>query len=167
MFAFYSNYIYSYFIISQVIFSYMFINNKKFLGGLVGLTLLSGLYFAYTMPPMPIPVKQLEELSTAFNQNLPLNIDQNTSLIKTSVRSDGINYWVFSYLIKQNIADLDLKKIDNNALAMVKQACTTEPTKEVLKHSTVITYQFFTLDKQMLKPLHILPRDCHTYWDSK
>lgn len=145
----------------------MFINNKKFLGSLVGMTVLCGAYFAYTMPPMPIPIKQLEELSTTFNQSLPLNIDENISLVKTSVRSDGINYWVFSYLIKKNLADLDLKKIDDNAFTLVKQACTTEPTKEVLKHSTVITYQHFTLDKQMLKPLHILPRDCHTYWDEK
>lgn len=145
----------------------MFINNKKFFGGLIGLTILSGLYFAYTMPPMPIPIKQLEELSTTFNQSLPVNIDQNMSLIKTAVRSDGINYWVFSFLIKKNLDQLDLKQIDNNAFSIVKQVCTTEPTKEVLKHSTVVTYQYFTLDKQMLKPLHILPRDCHTYWNSK
>lgn len=145
----------------------MFINNKKFLSGLVVLTLLSGAYLAYTMPPMPIPIKQLEELSTTFNQNLPLDIDSNISLIKTSVKGDGINYWVFSYLIKQNLADLNIAKIDNNALTLVKQACTTEPTQEVLKHSTVITYQYFTLDKKMLKPLHILPRDCHDYWQSK
>lgn len=145
----------------------MFINNKKFLAGLLGLTTICAGYFIFTMPPMPIPKEQLQKLSNTFNQGLPLTINANTSLMKTSViDKGGINSWTFYYIIKSNMAELNQNQIKNITPQLIKQACTTEPTAEVLKHSTVITYQYFTIDQKSFPPLYILPRDCRDFWQS-
>lgn len=138
----------------------MFINNKKFMVGLVVLTIVSGVYMAKSVP-MPMPLQDLQAISKDINSSLPLQIDNSTSLRKTSVSTkEGINSFTFYYLFEQNMADINLPALNKRKLNLIEQACTTEPTKEILKHSTVITYQYVTIDQKSLPPLNILPRDC-------
>lgn len=138
----------------------MFINNKKFIIGLTLLTFASGIYMV-TSVPLPMPVQKLKQISADINSSLPLQIDNVTSLRKTSVSTrEGINTFTFYYLFEQNMADINLPEMKKTGPKLIEQACTTEPTKNILQHSTIVTYQYITIDQKSLPPLYILPRDC-------
>lgn len=138
----------------------MFINNKKMLGLLLAATAGTFIYFA-TAVPLPIPKSQLTEMAATLNNDLPIQISPDTSLRRISVSTvKDIHSLDFYYLLNTELSNVNLEIFNATIPKLIHQACTTSPTKDVLQHSTMVKYQYVTINQKTLPPITIMPGHC-------
>lgn len=139
----------------------MLLTNKKFVIGLVVLTLLGAFVFSQKHKAQNImSEKELIDFSTDFNKNLPLKINDDISLIKTQVNniSHRISLLDFYYAYYHN--KNDIKNFDDFSQSMIFQTCQNDTTLELLKRGILIRHQFVTLDKEKLPYIGVSLEEC-------
>lgn len=139
----------------------MLIANKKFVLGLVILTLLGGLVFLQKHKPQNImSQKELSAFSADFNQSLPVKISDEISLVKTQPANISSSIFSLDFFYSYYKNKNDIKNLELLTQSMIYQTCQNETTLSLLKREIVIRHQFVTLDKEKLPYIGVSLEEC-------
>lgn len=143
----------------------MFIKNKKFVVGLILLTIFTGALFsgknrAISPQPALITEQEVQDFTSSFNQSLPIRINEDMSLIKTQIGAINKSLYSVDFFYAYYKNKADIKNFDQLTQSMIFQTCKNETTMSLLKRDVLLRHQFITLDKQKLPYIGVSLPDC-------
>jgi hypothetical protein len=139
----------------------MFLKNKKFLFGLIILTLIE-VFVLYLQKKQSdnISKKEIAEFSIQFNKNLPIRITKDISLIKTQIGTLSANIFTLDFFYAYYLNKSDIKNFDKLTQNMIFQTCQNDTMLSLLQRNVLIRHQFITLDKEKLPYIGVSILDC-------
>lgn len=141
----------------------MFLKNKKFIISLLFITLLGGLFVSHNKQQSQFMSEEdLNNFSQDFNKNLPVRINQNTTLIKTKVDAVASQILSLDFFYSYYVNKQDVQNFDILTQNMIYQTCNNITTLSLLKKHVLIRHQFITLDKEKLPYIGVSLSDCLT-----
>lgn len=139
----------------------MLITNKKFVIGLVLLTVVGGSLFLKSHKMMQqLPQNSVLEFSNSFNKSLPLRITNDISLIKTQMGSVTEKLYSLDFFYAYYKNKKEIENFDQLAQSMIYQTCQNETILPLLQNNVIIKHQFITLDKEILPYIGVSIQDC-------
>lgn len=139
----------------------MFLKNKKFIISLLILTLLGGLVAGHkNSQQQTYSPPDVTSVSNQFNANLPMHINDTTTLVKTQIGNISpslvsLDFFYSYYMNKKDVKNFNLLT-DN----MIYQTCHNSTMLDLLKNKVIIRHQFITLDKEKLPYIGVSLADC-------
>lgn len=139
----------------------MFINNKKFIIGLFGLTIVGGVILSNSRKHNEnISEQEVIQFSQDFNKNLPVKVTKDITLIKSQIGSVSKNIYTLDFFYAYYVNKNDVKNFNTLTNNIIYQTCQNEVILSLLKRNLLIKHQFITLDKEKLPYIGVSILDC-------